>query len=143
MLPLKYSDSLDLRITDTSLRDGSHAKQHQFVPAEVEAIVAALDDSGVPVIEVAHGDGVGGSSFNYGFSRTPDQELITIAAKTAQKAKIAFLMLPGVGIKEDIITAQGNGASICRIATHSPRLTSPSSTSSSPGSVGWRPSASS
>ncbi len=118
MLPLKYSDSLDLRITDTSLRDGSHAKQHQFVPAEVEAIVAALDDSGVPVIEVAHGDGVGGSSFNYGFSRTPDQELITIAAKTAQKAKIAFLMLPGVGIKEDIITAQGNGASICRIATH-------------------------
>ena len=118
MLPLTFSDSLDLRITDTSLRDGSHAKQHQFTAAEVEAVVSALDGSGVPVIEVAHGDGLGGSSFNYGFSRTPDQEFITIAAKIAKKAKIAFLMLPGVGIKEDILTAQGNGASICRIATH-------------------------
>ncbi|MGZ4533106.1 MAG: 4-hydroxy-2-oxovalerate aldolase [Mycobacteriaceae bacterium] len=118
MLPLTFSDSLDLRITDTSLRDGSHAKQHQFTADEVESIVAALDGAGVPVIEVAHGDGLGGSSFNYGFSRTPDQELIAIAAKTAKKAKIAFLMLPGVGTKDDILTAQDNGASICRIATH-------------------------
>ena len=58
----------DVRITDTSLRDGSHHKRHQFTKEEVQAIVAALDAAGVPVIEVTHGDGLGGSSFNYGFS---------------------------------------------------------------------------
>jgi 4-hydroxy 2-oxovalerate aldolase len=118
VLTRTFSDSLDLRITDTSLRDGSHHKRHQFTGEEVRAIVGALDDAGVPVIEVTHGDGLGGSSFNYGFSKTPEQELITIAAQTARTAKIAVLMLPGVGVKDDIGIAADNGASICRIATH-------------------------
>lgn len=113
-----FSADLDLRVTDTSLRDGSHAKRHQFTGAEVEAVVKGLDAAGVPVIEVAHGDGLGGSSFTYGFSRTPEQELITIAARTARRARIAFLMLPGVGVTDDILVAADNGASICRIATH-------------------------
>ena len=110
--------TFDVRITDTSLRDGSHHKRHQFTKDEVQGIVAALDHAGVPVIEVAHGDGLGGSSFNYGFSKVPEQELIKIAAETAKNAKIAFLMLPGLGIKEDIKAAQDNGASVCRVATH-------------------------
>jgi 4-hydroxy 2-oxovalerate aldolase len=109
---------MDLRITDTSLRDGSHHKRHQFTADEVRSIVAALDAAGVPVIEVTHGDGLGGSSFTYGFSKTPEQELITTAVATAKRARIAFLMLPGVGVKDDILVAQDNGASICRIATH-------------------------
>ncbi|MGY2058689.1 4-hydroxy-2-oxovalerate aldolase [Nocardia gipuzkoensis] len=115
---MSESDIWDVRITDTSLRDGSHHKRHQFTPDEVSAIVAALDAAGVPVIEVTHGDGLGGSSFNYGFSKTPEQHLIKLAAETATEAKIAFLMLPGVGTKEDIEQAGDNGGSICRIATH-------------------------
>ena len=110
--------TFDVRITDTSLRDGSHHTRHQFTKEEVQSIVAALDHAGVPVIEVAHGDGLGGSSFNYGFSKTPEQELIKLAAETAKDAKIAFLMLPGLGIKEDIKAAYDNGAQVCRIATH-------------------------
>ncbi|WP_100497430.1 4-hydroxy-2-oxovalerate aldolase [Geodermatophilus chilensis] len=113
-----YSADLDIRVTDSSLRDGSHAKRHQFTVEHVRSIVAALDDAGVPVIEVTHGDGLGGSSFNYGFSHTPEQELIKEAVKTATQAKIAFLMLPGLGTRDDIREAAGNGASICRIATH-------------------------
>ncbi|MBN9634844.1 MAG: 4-hydroxy-2-oxovalerate aldolase, partial [Actinobacteria bacterium] len=104
-----FDAAWDVRLTDTSLRDGSHHKRHQFTGDEVRAIVGALDNAGVPVIEVTHGDGLGGSSFNYGFSKTPEQELIKIAAETAKNAKIAFLMLPGVGTKEDIKEAQGNG----------------------------------
>ncbi|WP_327111970.1 4-hydroxy-2-oxovalerate aldolase [Nocardia sp. NBC_01730] len=115
---MSYSAELDIRVTDTSLRDGSHHKRHQFTATEVRDIVAALDGAGVPVIEVTHGDGLGGSSFNYGFSKTPEQELVTIAAETARQAKIAVLMLPGVGVKEDIKVSQDNGVSICRIATH-------------------------
>ncbi|MCX5407959.1 4-hydroxy-2-oxovalerate aldolase [Streptomyces sp. NBC_00335] len=113
-----YSDTLDIRITDSSLRDGSHAKRHQFTGEDVRSIVSALDGAGVPVIEVTHGDGLGGSSFNYGFSKTPEQELIKIAAETARQAKIAFLMLPGLGVKDDIRAAHANGGQICRIATH-------------------------
>ncbi|MFI7600449.1 4-hydroxy-2-oxovalerate aldolase [Actinoplanes sp. NPDC049681] len=108
----------DVRITDSTLRDGSHAKRHQFTAAEVASVVAALDAAGVPVIEVAHGDGLGGSSFTYGLSRTPEQELIEVAVRTATRARIAFLMLPGVGVADDIRVAAGNGASVCRIATH-------------------------
>ena len=61
-----FDASWDVRMTDTSLRDGSHHKRHQFTKDEVQSIVFALDAAGVPVIEVTHGDGLGGSSFNYG-----------------------------------------------------------------------------
>ena len=118
MTDIYFNPMWDIRMTDTSLRDGSHHKRHQFTEDEVGAIVAALDAAGVPVIEVTHGDGLGGSCFNYGFSKTPEQELIKLAAETAKESKIAFLMLPGVGTKDDIKEAQDNGGSICRIATH-------------------------
>src|ERR1700738_120099 len=118
MSDIFFNPIWDVRLTDTSLRDGSHHKRHQFTKDEVRSIVEALDVAGVPVIEVTHGDGLGGSWFNYGFSKTPEQELIKLAAETAKEARIAFLMLPGVGTKEDIIEAQGNGGSICRDAPH-------------------------
>ncbi|AWK70321.1 4-hydroxy-2-oxovalerate aldolase [Rhodococcus oxybenzonivorans] len=115
---MPYSADLDIRVTDSSLRDGSHAKRHQFTVDHVRSIVGALDAAGVPVIEVTHGDGLGGSSFNYGFSHTPEQELIKAAVETAKQAQIAFLMLPGLGVQSDIREAADNGARICRIATH-------------------------
>ena len=115
---MSYSADLDVRVTDSSLRDGSHAIRHQFTVENVRTIVAALDEAGVPVIEVTHGDGLGGSSFNYGFSAVPDQDLIATAVATAKQAKIAFLMLPGLGTTDDIRQAADNGASVCRIATH-------------------------
>ena len=113
-----YSEQLDVRVTDTSLRDGSHAKRHQFTEADVISIVGALDDAGVPVIEVTHGDGLGGSSFNYGFSRTDERKLMKAAVATAKNAKIAALMLPGLGTKDDITAAAELGVSVIRIATH-------------------------
>jgi 4-hydroxy 2-oxovalerate aldolase len=113
-----YSPTLDIRITDTSLRDGSHAKLHQFTESHVRSIVAALDDVGVPVIELAHGDGLGGSSYTYGFTAVDERQLIATAAATARRAKIAVLLLPGVGVKDDMRAAHDAGASVMRIATH-------------------------
>jgi 4-hydroxy 2-oxovalerate aldolase len=115
---MPYSDNLDVRITDTSLRDGSHAKRHQFTEDDVTAIVTALDAAGVPVIEVTHGDGLGGSSFNYGFSHTDERVLMKAAVAAASRARIAALMLPGVGTKDDITAAADLGVSVIRIATH-------------------------
>jgi 4-hydroxy 2-oxovalerate aldolase len=113
-----YSAELDVRVTDTSLRDGSHAKRHQFTEEDVIAIVAALDDAGVPVIEVTHGDGLGGSSYNYGFSKVDERLLMAAAVKTARRASIAALMLPGLGTKDDVQACADLGVSVIRIATH-------------------------
>lgn len=115
---MPYSPTLDIRVTDTSLRDGSHAKQHAFTEADVRSVVRALDDAGMPVIEVTHGDGLGGSSFNYGFSAVDERTLMAAAVDEAKRAKIAALMLPGLGTKDDIRAAQDLGVSIVRIATH-------------------------
>jgi 4-hydroxy 2-oxovalerate aldolase len=112
------SESLDVRLTDTSLRDGSHAKRHQFTEEHVRSVVHALDEAGVPVIEVTHGDGLGGSSYNYGFSLVDEGALIATATATARKAKIAVLLLPGVGVMDDMRAAHAAGVSVVRIATH-------------------------
>ena len=107
-----------VRLTDSTLRDGSHALAHQFTEGQVRAIVHALDRAGVEVVEVAHGDGLGGSSFNYGFSRFDELDLIAAAVDEARTARIAVLLLPGVGTIEDLRKAHGAGAAVARIATH-------------------------
>jgi 4-hydroxy 2-oxovalerate aldolase len=108
----------DLRITDSTLRDGSHAMRHRFTEEQVRAVVHALDRSGVEVIEVSHGDGLGGSSFNYGFSLTDEITLIRAAVAEAVQARIAVLLLPGVGTVDDLRRAREAGAAVARIATH-------------------------
>jgi 4-hydroxy 2-oxovalerate aldolase len=107
-----------VRLTDSTLRDGSHAMAHQFTEEQVRAVVHALDRSGVEVIEVTHGDGLGGSSFNYGFSRVSEVDLIAAAVQEAEQARIAVLLLPGLGTVEDLRHAHQVGASVARIATH-------------------------
>jgi 4-hydroxy 2-oxovalerate aldolase len=110
--------ALEVRITDTTLRDGSHAMAHQFTEEQVRATVGALDAAGVAVIEVSHGDGLGGSSFNYGFSREAEVDLIAAAVDEATQARIAILLVPGIGTMQDLRGARDAGASVARIATH-------------------------
>ncbi|HVN13253.1 MAG TPA: 4-hydroxy-2-oxovalerate aldolase [Kineosporiaceae bacterium] len=115
---MTHAGGPDVRLTDTSLRDGSHAKRHQFTRQHVRDIVAGLDAAGVPVIEVSHGDGLGGSSYTYGPSLTDELLLIEEAVGTAERARIAALVLPGLGTKDDIRAAADRGLSIIRVATH-------------------------
>lgn len=106
------------RLTDSTLRDGSHAVRHQFTPEQAAAIAGALDAAGVPVIEISHGDGLGGSSFNYGFSRTDERRLLRAAALAVTRAKLAVLLIPGIGVVRDLHDVRELGVSIARIATH-------------------------
>lgn len=116
--PVSEETHVDVRITDTTLRDGSHAMAHRFTPDQVRAVVRALDAAGVRVIEVTHGDGLGGSSFNYGFSAVDDIELVRAAREAARDARIAVLLLPGLGTVADLRHAHDAGATVARIATH-------------------------
>ena len=105
------------RITDSCLRDGSHPMRHQFPADQVRTLAGVLDRAGVPVIEVSHGDGLGGSSLQYGFSGTSEMELISAACETCTRARIAVLLLPGVGTQAELREAARRGARIGRIAT--------------------------
>ncbi|MEC1715981.1 4-hydroxy-2-oxovalerate aldolase [Schinkia azotoformans] len=108
----------NILITEVALRDGSHAIRHQFTVEQVVNVVKALDEANVPYIEVAHGDGLGGSTLQYGLSLTDEFELIEAAAATAKNSKIAVLSLPGIGLEKDLKQAASLGAKMARIATH-------------------------
>lgn len=108
----------DVRIIDTTLRDGSHAMAHRFTETQVRDTVRALDRAGVEVIEVSHGDGIGGSSFNYGYSGTDEMTLIAAAREEARHATIAVLLVPGIGTADDLRRAYDAGAGMVRVATH-------------------------
>ena len=117
IIPTSIEDLRPPRITDTTLRDGSHAMRHQYTREQVHAITKALDAAGIPVIEVSHGDGLGGSSIQYGFSREDEMDLIEEAVQTAKQAKIAALMLPGIGTRKELKEAVERGIQVLRIAT--------------------------
>jgi 4-hydroxy 2-oxovalerate aldolase len=107
-----------IAITDVTLRDGSHAMGHLFTVEQVSATVTALEAAGVRSIEIGHGDGLGGSSFNYGCSAVDEMELIAAAVQAADQAVIGCLLLPGVGTAERIDAVFEAGARMLRVATH-------------------------
>jgi 4-hydroxy 2-oxovalerate aldolase len=109
---------MTVTLVDSSLRDGMHSVRHQFTPDQVTAVAAGLDKAGIDVIEVSHGDGVGGSSIQYGRSKHPDEELIEAAAGAVQRARIAALLLPGIGTLRRLQEAQKLGVTVARVATH-------------------------
>ncbi len=107
-----------IHIVDTTLRDGSHAVSHSFSPEQVRKIASQLDQSGVFMIEVSHGDGISGSSYNYGFSKYPELDLIAAAADVVKNAKLDILLLPGIGTVADLKRAHALGVNAVRVATH-------------------------
>lgn len=107
-----------LYIQDVTLRDGMHAIGHQYTLDEVQLIAGALDASGVAAIEIAHGDGLAGSSFNYGFGRHSDNEWISAVAEVVKRARLTTLLIPGIGTLHDLREAASLGVKSVRIATH-------------------------
>jgi 4-hydroxy 2-oxovalerate aldolase len=112
------TEQRDLYITEVALRDGSHAISHQYTVEQVLKVAKALGEANVPYVEVSHGDGLAGSSLQYGLSRTNEMELIEAAVSVCGLSKIAVLSIPGIGTIKELKQAAQLGAKMARIATH-------------------------
>ena len=107
-----------ITVHDMSLRDGMHAKRHQITIEQMKAVSQGLDDAGVPLIEVTHGDGLGGASLNWGFPAASDEEYLRAVIPGLKQAKVSALLLPGVGTVDHLRMAADCGISTIRVATH-------------------------
>jgi 4-hydroxy-2-oxovalerate/4-hydroxy-2-oxohexanoate aldolase len=107
-----------VRLHDMTLRDGMHPKRHLMSLEQMKTIACGLDGAGIPLIEVTHGDGLGGASVNYGFPAHTDEEYIGTVVPLMKQAKVSALLLPGIGTVEHLKMAHGLGVNTIRVATH-------------------------
>ena len=107
-----------VRLHDMTLRDGMHPKRHLMTLEQMKSIACGLDAAGVPLIEVTHGDGLGGSSVNYGFPAHSDREYLEAVIPLMKQAKVSVLLLPGIGTVDHLAMAHEAGAHTVRVATH-------------------------
>ncbi|MFD3445903.1 4-hydroxy-2-oxovalerate aldolase [Microbacteriaceae bacterium 4G12] len=107
-----------IHVVDVTLRDGSHSMKHQFTEQQVRDVARGLDEAGIEYFEVTHGDGLGGSSLQYGLSLVDEMKLIEAAVSECKQAKVSVLLLPGIGVKENLEQAAKLGAKMVRVATH-------------------------
>lgn len=103
---------------DMCLRDGMHPKRHQISLDQMIAVACGLDAAGVPLIEVTHGDGLGGASVNYGFPAHSDEEYLQAVVPRLRRAKVSALLLPGIGTVDHLRLAHDCGVATIRVATH-------------------------
>ncbi|TDF92552.1 4-hydroxy-2-oxovalerate aldolase [Paenibacillus piri] len=115
---MKRNSTEPIQITEVCLRDGSHAVAHQFTVEQVRAVTRALDEAGMHYIEVSHGDGLGGSTLQYGRSLVDEMKLIEAAVEQCSQSRIAVLLIPGIGTVHELKQAHSLGAKLVRVATH-------------------------
>lgn len=105
-------------VHDMTLRDGMHPKRHQMTLDQMKSIACGLDAAGVPLIEVTHGDGLGGSSVNYGFPAHSDEAYLGAVIPLMKRAKVSALLIPGIGTVDHLLMAKDLGVATIRVATH-------------------------
>lgn len=115
---MSHLEGTRVTLHDMTLRDGMHPKRHQMSLQQMKDIARGLDAAGIPLIEVTHGDGLGGSSVNYGFPAHTDEEYLGAVIPLMKQARVSALLLPGIGTVDHLRMAHGLGVATIRVATH-------------------------
>ena len=110
--------SKKITVHDMTLRDGMHPKRHLMTLEQMKSVAQGLDAAGVPLIEVTHGDGLGGASVNYGFPAHSDEEYLGAVIPLMKQARVSALLLPGIGTVDHLRMAKDLGVHTIRVATH-------------------------
>lgn len=105
-------------VHDMCLRDGMHAKREQMSVEQMVRIASALDDAGVPYIQVTHGAGLGGNSLQHGFAPHSNEEYLSAVCGAVKRTKVSVLLLPGLGTMRELQSAYDCGARSVHVATH-------------------------
>ncbi|KFN11898.1 4-hydroxy-2-oxovalerate aldolase [Bacillus pseudomycoides] len=115
---MKRNSDMPIKITEVCLRDGSHVMRHQFTEEQIRSVTRSLDEAGMHYVEVSHGDGLGGSTLQYGKSLVDEMKLIEAAVEECRQSKVAVLLIPGIGTVHELKQAESIGARLVRVATH-------------------------
>ena len=107
-----------ITLHEMSLRDGMHPQGHQITVEQMVEVATALDEAGMPLIEISHGDGLGGASVNYGFPAASDEEYLAAVVPKLKRSKVSALLLPGIGTVDHLRMAKDLGVHCIRVATH-------------------------
>tara|TARA_R110001592_G_scaffold363372_1_gene686027 strand:- start:138116 stop:139168 length:1053 start_codon:yes stop_codon:yes gene_type:complete len=103
---------------DMCLRDGMHAKREQISTEEMVNVARALDASGVPILQVSHGAGLGGNSLQHGFAPHSNEEYWDAVAPVLSNAVMSVLLIPGLGTMKELRSAFDHGVRSVHVATH-------------------------
>ncbi|NNA56567.1 MULTISPECIES: 4-hydroxy-2-oxovalerate aldolase [Pseudomonas] len=118
MLPLDNEVGVSVIISDSTLRDGNHAVRHQLSLNQVRGYAAAAEKAGIDIVEVGHGNGLGGSSSLLGFSAASDCDMLEAARGQLVRSLLGVHFIPGLGKSADIAMALDIGVDVVRIASH-------------------------
>lgn len=113
-----HLDGIKIKLHDNALRDGMHTVRHQFSVEQMVTLAKAMDEAEIDLIEVTHGDGLGGASVNYGFPKASDEDYLRAVVPVLKHAKVSALLLPGIGTVDDLEMAHDCGIHTIRVATH-------------------------
>lgn len=106
-------------ISDPTLRDGNHAVAHKITAAQIAEYCRIADEAGIPIVEVGHGNGIGASSLQLGFSAVSDIEMLSTARRNLKKSRLGVHVIPGFAtIEKDLKPAIGEGVDVFRIGSH-------------------------
>jgi 4-hydroxy 2-oxovalerate aldolase len=105
-------------ISDATLRDGNHAIRHQLTAEQISSYASEADRAGIDIVEVGHGNGLGGSSCLLGLAAVSDERMLGAARSSLKSSRLGVHFIPGFGKSADIDMAIAAGVDVIRIASH-------------------------
>jgi len=112
----------DIKILDTTLRDGGYVINFSFTSDDTSTICKKLEEAGIEYIEIGHGTGFNSSNMGYVRAAQSDEEYMIAADQVLKKSKYGMFCIPGIARLEDLDTARKHNMDFIRVGTDVTRV---------------------